>query len=323
MRRRAFIAGVGGAMALPLVARAQQAKPVVGFLRSTSMAPFEGLGVALRAGLKEAGFVEEQNVAIESRYADNQRDRLPVLAAELIRKPVAVIVGNSRAAHAAKDATTTIPIVFTVGNDPVRDGLVRNLNRPGGNITGVTFLAGVLGSKRLELLRQFVPKAAVIAVLVDPNTSETEIERKEVIEAARAVGQQVLVFDVGSDRDIEAAFTAAVQRGAGAMLIGTGAFLTSKRNSMGALAARHALPTIAGQREDALAGGLMSYGTSQTAAYRQAGLYAGRILKGEKPGDLPVVQATKFEFVINLKTAKTLGLEFHPQLLAIADEVIE
>ncbi len=323
MRRRAFIAGVGGAMALPLVARAQQAKPVVGFLRSTSMAPFEGLGVALRAGLKEAGFVEEQNVAIESRYADNQRDRLPVLAAELIRKPVAVIVGNSRAAHAAKDATTTIPIVFTVGNDPVRDGLVRNLNRPGGNITGVTFLAGVLGSKRLELLRQFVPKAAVIAVLVDPNTSETEIERKEVIEAARAVGQQVLVFDVGSDRDIEAAFTAAVQRGAGAMLIGTGAFLTSKRNSMVALAARHALPTIAGQREDALAGGLMSYGTSQTAAYRQAGLYAGRILKGEKPGDLPVVQATKFEFVINLKTAKTLGLEFHPQLLAIADEVIE
>ena len=323
MRRRAFIAGVGGAMALPLVARAQQAKPVVGFLRSTSMAPFEGLGVALRAGLKEAGFVEEQNVAIESRYADNQRDRLPVLAAELIRKPVAVIVGNSRAAHAAKDATTTIPIVFTVGNDPVRDGLVRNLNRPGGNITGVTFLAGVLGSKRLELLRQFVPKAAVIAVLVDPNTSETEIERKEVIEAARAVGQQVLVFDVGSDRDIEAAFTAAVQRGAGAMLIGTGAFLTSKRNSMVALAARHALPTIAGQREDALAGGLMSYGTSLSGAYRQAGMYTGRILKGEKPADLPVMQPVKFDLVINLKTAKALELAIPDKLLALADDVIE
>jgi ABC-type uncharacterized transport system substrate-binding protein len=323
MRRREFIAGLGGVAALPLVARAQQAMPVVGFLRSTSLTPFESLGNALREGLKEAGFVERRNVAIESRYADNRADRLPVLAGELARLPVAVIVGNSRAAHAAKDATMTIPIVFTVGNDPVRDGLVPNLNRPGGNITGVTFLAGVLGSKRLELLRQFVPKAAVIAVLVDPNTSETEIERKEILEGARAVGQQLLVFDVGSDRDIEAAFTAAVQRGVGAMLIGTGAFLTSKRKSLVALAARHALPTIAGQREDALAGGLMSYGTSQTAAYRQAGVYAGRILKGEKPGDLPVVQATTFEFVINLKTAKTLGLEFHPQLLATADEVIE
>ena len=327
MKRRAFIAGLGGTaispFVRPLAAHAQQTMPVVGYLRSTSLAPFEGLGVALREGLKEAGFVEGRNLAIESRYADNRADRLPVLAAELGRLPVTVIVCNSRAAHAAKGATTTIPIVFTVGNDPVRDGLVPNLNRPGGNITGVTFLAGVLGTKRLELLRQFVPKAAVIAVLVDPNTSETEIERKDILQAAQAIGQQILVFDVGSERDIEAAFTAAVQRGAGAMLIGTGAYLTSQRKSLVALAARHALPTIAGQREDALAGGLMSYGTSQTAAYHQAGIYAGRILKGEKPGQLPVVQATKFEFVINLKTAKTLGLEFHPQLLGIADEVIE
>ena len=324
MKRREFITALGGVAALPFAARAQQqAMPVVGYLRSTSLAPFESLGSALRQGLKEAGFIEGQNVVIASRYADNHTDRLPELAAELVRLPASVIIGNSLAARAAKAATTTIPIVFTVGNDPVRDGLVPNLNRPGGNITGVTFLAGVLGTKRLQLLRQFVPKATAIAVLVNPNTSETEIERSEILAAAQALGQQLIVLDVGNDRDIEAAFATAKQRGAGAMLVGTGAFLTSKRGSLGALATRYALPAIYGQREDAAAGGLMSYGTSQTAAYRQAGLYAGRILKGEQPGDLPVVQATKFEFVINLKTAKTLGLEFHPQLLGIADEVIE
>lgn len=323
MRRREFLRVLGSAAATwPIAARGQQAMPVVGFLRSTSLVPFASLGIALRQGLKEAGFIEGQNVAIESRYADNQVDRLPALVAELVRRPVAVIVGNSSAARAALAATAAIPIVFTVGNDPVRDGLVPNLNRPGGNITGVSFLAGVLGTKRLELLRQFVPKATIIAVL-NPNTPETEIERNDLIAAARAVRQQLIVLDVSSDGDIEAAVTTAVQRGAGAMLIGTGAFLTSKRASLVTLAARHALPAIYAQREDALIGGLMSYGTSQTGAYRQAGIYAGRILKGEKPGDLPVVQATNFEFVLNLKTAKTLGLEFHPQLLGIADEVIE
>jgi putative ABC transport system substrate-binding protein len=324
MRRREFLRVLGSAAATwPIAAHGQQAMPVVGFLRSTSLVPFASLGIALRQGLKEAGFIEGQNVTIESRYADNQLDRLPALVAELVRRPVAVIVGNSSAARAALAATSAIPIVFTVGNDPVRDGLVPNLNRPGGNITGVSFLAGVLGTKRLELLRQFVPKATIIAVLVNPNTPETEIERNDLIAAARAVRQQLIVLDVRSDGDIEAAVTTAVQRGAGAMLIGTGAFLTSKRASLVTLAARHALPAIYAQREDALAGGLMSYGTSQTGAYRQAGIYAGRILKGEKPGDLPVVQATNFEFVLNLKTGKTLGLEFHPQLLGIADEVIE
>ena len=322
MRRRTFIAGLGAA-AMPIPAFAQQAMPVVGFLRSTTLAPFENIAAALRQGLKEAGFVEGHNVAIESRYADNQLDRLPALAAELIRRPVAVIVANSSAARAAKAATATVPIVFTVGNDPVRDGLVASLNRPGGNVTGVTFLSGVLGTKRLELLRQLVPKATSIAVLVNLNTSETKIETNDIQAAAQAIGQQLIVADVGNGPDIEAAFASFVQRGAGALLGGTGAFLNSQRELIVALAARHAIPAIYSAREYAEAGGLMSYSTSQVEAYRQTGLYAGRILKGEKPGDLPILQATKFEFIINLKTAKALGLEFHPQLLATADEVIE
>jgi len=320
MRRRDFIAGLGGATVLPFAARAQQAMPVVGYLRSTPSRPFENIAAAFREGLKKAGFVEGHNVAIESRYAENQLDRLPALAAELIGRRVSVIVANSSAARAAKAATSTIPIVFTVGNDPVRDGLVASLNRPGGNVTGVTFLSGVLGTKRLELLRQFVPKATSIAVLVNPNTSETEIERNNLQAAAQAIGQQIIVADVGNGSDIEAAFASFVQRGAGALLAGTGAFLNSQRQLIVALAARHGIPAIYAAREFAEAGGLMSY---STGAYRQAGIYAGRILKGEKPGDLPVVQATKFEFVLNLKTAKVLGLEFHPQLLGIADEVIE
>jgi putative ABC transport system substrate-binding protein len=323
MRRREFIAGLGGATLLPLAAAAQQAMPVVGFLRSTSLTPFESLGTALREGLKEAGFVEDQNVAIESRYADNQPNRLPVLASELVRLRVAVIVGNTLGAAAAKAATTSIPIVFAGGSDPVKDGLVPNLNRPGGNVTGITFFGGVVGSKRLALLRQFVPKATLIAVIVNPNTRETAAERSEVSSAARAVGQQVVMLDVGSEDDIERAFGTAAERGAGAVLLGGGAFMNSQRNRLAALAARHALPAMHIQREFAELGGLMSYGTSQLHAYRQASIYAGRILKGEKPGNLPVVQATKFDLVINLKTAKALGLEFHPQLLGIADEVIE
>jgi putative ABC transport system substrate-binding protein len=322
MKRRDFIAGLGGAAALPFAGRAQQV-PVVGFLRSTSLAPFESLGIALRQGLKEAGFVEGRNVAIESRFADNQANRLPVLAAELVRLRPALIVASSLAAAAAKSATTTIPIVFAGGSDPVNDGLIRNLNRPGGNVTGIVFFGGAVGTKRLELLRQFVPKAKLIAVLVHLSTRETQTERSEISAAARSIGQPIMIVEVGGAGDLEGAFTAAVERGAGAMLIGTGAFLNSHRERLVALAARHALPAIHFQREFAELGGLMSYGTSQIDAYHQAGIYAGRILKGEKPGDLPVVQATKFEFVLNLKTARALGLEFHPQLLATADEVIE
>jgi putative ABC transport system substrate-binding protein len=325
IRRREFITLLGGAAAaLPFAARAQsQAMPVVGFLRSTPRAPFESLEAAFREGLKEAGFVEGQNVAIESRYGDNQRSRLPVLAAELVRLRVNVIVGNILAAAAAKAATTTIPIVFAAGSDPVHDGLVPNLNRPGGNVTGTTFFGVVVGTKRLSLLRQFVPKATLIAVLVNPNTAPTEAERSEILTAARSVGQQLIILDVRSAGDIERAYATAIERRAGAILIGGGAFMNSQRKRLADLAARHALPAIHIQREFAELGGLMSYGTSQTGAYHQAGVYAGRILKGEKPGNLPVVQATKFELVINLKTAKTLGLEFHPQLLATVDEVIE
>jgi putative ABC transport system substrate-binding protein len=326
MERRKFIAGLGGVVAagtLPLTARAQQPRPVIGFLRSTSLAPFESLGFALRQGLKESGFVEGRDVSIESRYADNQRSRLAVLAEELVRRPVAVIVTNSPGAAVAKAATATIPIVFAAGSDPVHDGLVPNLNRPGGNVTGIYFLGGEVGTKRLALLRQFVPKATLIVVLVNPNTPQTQVERSELSKAAQSVGQQLMVLDVGNAGDIERAFATATERKAGAILIGSGAFMNSERKRLAALAARHGLPAIHFQREFAELGGLMSYGTSQGQAYRDAGVYAGRILKGEKPGDLPVVQAAKFELVINLKTAKALGLEFHPQLLATADEVIE
>jgi putative ABC transport system substrate-binding protein len=323
MRRRDFIAGLGGAAALPFAARGQQAMPVIAYLRSTSRTPFETLADAVRDGLKDTGFVEGKNVIIEFRYADNQISRLPDLAAELIRLRPAVITGNSLGARAAKILNTTIPIVFGAGSDPVQDGLVPNLNRPGGNITGITFFGGELGPKRLALLHQFVPKATSIAMLTQPNNHQTEIERTDVVAAAKSIGQQLMIFEVSSSADIERSMASAVERGAGAVLVGSGAFMNSQRSLLVALTKRHALPAIYFQREFAELGGLMSYGTNQTAAYRQVGVYAGRILKGEKPGDLPVMQATKFEFVINLKTAKTLGLEFHPQLLATADEVIE
>jgi putative ABC transport system substrate-binding protein len=326
MRRREFITLLGGAAAAwPIAARAQQqpAMPVIGFLRSTSPADSTHLVTAFHGGLKEAGIVEGQNVAIEYRYADNQIDRLPALVADLIRRPVAVIVGNVAPALAAKAATTTVPIVFVTGGDPVQDGLVTNLNRPGGNVTGVSFFSSVVGTKRLELLRQLVPRATTIAVLANPDNPNTEAERRDVQAAALAIGQQLIVLDARSIRDIETAFATFVQRGAGALLAGGGAFLNSNRERIIALAARHALPTSYAQRETVAAGGLMSYGASITDAYRQVGIYAGRILKGEKPADLPVMRSSKFEFVINLKTAKALGLTVPLIMQMTADEVIE
>jgi putative ABC transport system substrate-binding protein len=324
MKRREFITLLGGAaVAWPIAAGAQQSSmPAVGFLRSTP-ASFEDLKIAFRQGLRDAGFIESANVTIEYRYADNQIDRLPALVADLIRRPVAVIAGDNISALAAKAVTSEVPIVVVTAGDPVRSGLVASLNRPGGNVTGVSFFGGALGTKRLELLRQLLRKPTTIAVLMNPNTPTTESERTDVQAAAQTMGQQLLILNAATDRDIETAFTTIVQSGAGALLVAASAFLTSRRESIVALAARHLLPAIYLQREFVTAGGLMSYGASLKAAYHQAGIYAARILKGDKPADLPVMQSTTFEFVINLQTAKALGLEIPDRVLALADEVIE
>jgi putative tryptophan/tyrosine transport system substrate-binding protein len=305
MRRRDFIKVVAGsAITRPLAARAQQpAMPVIGFLRSATLADATNLMTAFRQGLQETGYVESQNVAIEYRFAENDRDKLTALVSDFTHRPVAVIVGNRVAALAAKAATATVPIVFATGSDPVKDGLVSSLNRPGSNITGVSFFAAAVGAKRLEQLRQLVP-STTIAVLESPDSEDG----RDVEAAARAVGQKLIVISATNASEIEAAFAAFVQQGAGALITTSGAFTFSHRQEIVALAARYALPASYGVREYAKAGGLMSYAPSITDAYRQVGVYAGRILKGEKPGDLPVVLSTKFEFVINLKTAKRLGL---------------
>jgi len=322
--RREFITLLGGmAAAWPLAARGQQpGMPVVGFLRSASLADATHLVDAFRQGLKEIGYIEGRNVAIEYRSADNDPDRLRALATDFARRPVAVIVGNVLAAIAAKAVTSTVPIVFATGTDPVRDGLVSSLNRPGGNVTGASFFAARLGAKRLELLRQLVPTATTIAVLVAP-ASDAMADRQDLEAAAQTIGQQLEIYDVAADGDIEAGFRRFVARGAGALIVVGGAFMFSNRERLVALAARHTLPASYPLREFVSAGGLMSYAPSITEAYRQVGIYAGRILKGEKPGNLPVMQSTKFELVLNLKTAKALGLQIPDKLLALADEVIE
>jgi putative tryptophan/tyrosine transport system substrate-binding protein len=322
MTRREFITLLGGAAAAgPLAARAQQpGMPVLAFFRTATRTDVPHFVTAFRRGLTEAGFVEGQNVAIEFRSAD-QIDQLPALVADLLRRQVALIVGNTPSALAAKAATTTVPIVFVTGDDPVRNGLVTNLNRPGGNVTGVSFISVELAAKQLAFLRELRPGAARIAVLVDPKFPTTERFLSEVRVAASAVGQQLIVLDVSSDREVETAFTTLVQRGAGALHVGVG--MLSQRERIVALAGRHRIPAIYVLRDYVTAGGLMSYGASNTDAYRQAAMYAGRILKGEKPGDLPVMLPTKFELIINVTTAKALGLEIPDKLLALADEVIE
>jgi putative ABC transport system substrate-binding protein len=327
VRRREFISLLGGAAAATwpgFVSAQQSAVPVVGLLRTGTVANLpQDRVTAFRQGLKESGFVEGQNVAIEYRSDENQTERLPLLVADLLRRQVALIVGDTPAALAAKAATTMVPIVFVTGLDPVRRGLVTSLNRPGGNVTGVSFVSVDLAAKQLGLLRELRPGAARIAVLVDSKFPTTESFVSEVRAAASAMGQQIEVLYVSSDREIETAFATLVQRGAGALLGGVGGFLLSQRERIVALAARHRIPAIHVSRDYVAAGGLMSYAPDRADAFRQAGIYAGRILKGEKPGDLPVILPTKFELVINLKTAKALGLEIPDKLLALTDEVIE
>jgi putative ABC transport system substrate-binding protein len=326
MRRREFITLLGGAAtAWPLAVRAQQpATPVIGFLNSTSDA--SGQTVAeFHRGLAQTGFVEGRNVSVEYRWAEGQYDRLPALAADLVRRHVAVIVttGGIPSALAAKAATTTIPIVFTIGADPVEVGLVASLNRPGGNITGVSILNVELAPKRLELLHELLPMATVMALLVNPTNPNAEIQSRDLQAAARTLGLELHVLHASSERDFEPALAALAQARAGALLIGPDTFFVSQFEQLGALALRHAVPTISQYREFAVAGGLMGYGGGLYEPVRLAGLYAGRILKGEKPADLPVQQSAKVELVINLKTAKALGLTFPLALLTRADEVIE
>jgi putative ABC transport system substrate-binding protein len=326
VKRREFIMLLGGAAAAwPLAARAQQQPmPVIGFLAAGSPNAYPHRLAAFRQGLKETGYVEGQNVAIEYRWAEYQYDRLPGLAAELVQRQVAVIAASALpTALAAKAATSTIPIVFTSGSDPVQAGLIASLNRPGGNLTGVSMLLSELVAKRVGLLHEIVPAASIIAVLVNPSNQRADVDASEVQTAARAIGKQALVVTAGNEHELDAAFTTLILAGAGALLVPGEPFFIRRREQLAALTARHAVPTIYEFREFTEAGGLMSYGTSLTDVYRQLAIYTGKILKGAKPVDLPVQQPTKFELIINLKTAKALGLTLPPGLLAIADEVIE
>jgi putative ABC transport system substrate-binding protein len=327
MKRRNFIALIGGAAAAwPLAARAQQpAIPIVGYVHPDSPQTVAGLLAAFREGLSETGYVEGQNVAIEYRWAENDLSRIPELVADLVRRRVAVIAtpGSSVAALAAKAATTTIPIVFSLGLDPVQLGLVASLSRPGGNITGVNSMSNELVAKRLGLLHELLPTATRFAVLVNPKNPTTESLKKDVEAAAAAIGVQIDFFTASTGVDIDAAFASLMQWRADALLVHPDNLFINRRVQLVTLAARHAVPAIYALRPDAEAGGLMSYGTKLADAHRQAGVYTGRILKGAKPADLPVVQPTKFEFVVNLQTAKTIGLTVLPTLLARADEVIE
>ena len=326
MRRRDFITLVSGAAAgWPLAARAQQpAMPVMGFLNSASPEPYAPMVAAFREGLKEVGYVEGRNVAIEYRWAEGQFDRLPSLAAHLIEQSVVVIVTfGFPATLAAKSATSTIPIVFITGGDPVNFGLVTSLNRPGGNVTGINMMLGALGPKRLELLHELVPAATTIGILINPNSPITDTHLALEQAAAREMGQQVIVGRASAKDDLDAAFAMFAERAAGALIINDDPFFTTSGQQLVALAARHRLPAIYYQRPFTTWGGLMSYGPSMMDTYRQAGIYAGRIMKGEKPADLPVQQPTKFELVINLGTAKALSLTVPDKLLALADEVIE
>jgi putative ABC transport system substrate-binding protein len=323
--RRQFITLLGGAAAWPLTARAQQpGMPVIGYVSGGSPEPSMQVIAVLKQGLAEVGLIDGRNVAFEYRYAEGRYDRLPTIAAELVRRPVSVIVATTTPpALAAKAATSTIPIVFGATDDPVRLGLVASLSRPGGNATGVFFFLSDLGPKRLGLLREVVPTASRIGLLINPNHENAEAVRKDVTAAGTVIGATIETAYAGDSASLEDAFATLVRNKADALVVATDPFFFSRRSQLAILAAKHAIPTIYNTREFAEAGGLMSYGTSLTEMFRQLGVYTGRILKGEKPSDLPVVQSIRFELAINLKTARVLGLDLPPTLLARADEVIE
>jgi ABC-type uncharacterized transport system substrate-binding protein len=327
MRRREFIALLGAAAAAtwPLPADAQQpAMPVIGFVSSGSPGPYQHLVAGFLLGLKETGYVDGQNVLIEYRWAEGRYDRLPEMVADLIRRPVNVIAASTTpAALAAEASKTAIPIIFDTAGDPIRLGLVSSLNRPGRNITGVTQLSSELVAKRLGLLRDLIPKATAIGLLVNPADPRTKTQIKDMQEAARSLGLQIHVVDASSDRELNTAFTRLAELRVDALIVGTGEFFNTRAEQLAAWAAQQGLPTIYQAREFVTLGGLVSYGASRTDAYRQTGIYVGRVLKGEKPADLPVLQSTKFELVINLKTAKALGLSIPSGVMAIADEVID
>jgi putative ABC transport system substrate-binding protein len=325
MIRRELITLLGGAAAWPLVARAERqlAMPVIGFLGPASPGPYAPYVAGFRQGLKEAGFIEGQNVAIEFLWAENQNDRLPALATELARRQVSVIATLGSGAIAAKAATTTIPVVFLLGEDPVRLGLVASLGRPGGNVTGLNLFSGEMTAKRLEILRELLPTATRIAVLVNPTGPNAETTLRDVPPAASAMGLVTQIFKAGSGREIGSAFEMLMREPPDALLVDLDPFLTSRRVQLVTLAARYAIPAAYAVREFAEIGGLVSYGSSLTDAYRQLGIYTARVLKGAKPAELPVVQASKFELIVNAETARILGLTLPPMLLARADEVIE